>query len=122
VGPWRSLVTSWQAGFGHGYGAEFAFMEQLELVAVLGMAAAAVVFAARRRWPEALYVGLAAAALGTSTWYQSGPRSLLLAFPLWIALARAAERRRWVGAAYLWVSAPTAAVVATMYLSGQWSG
>jgi hypothetical protein len=39
-------------------------------------------FLAFRRWPEAVYCGLAAVSLGTQTWYQTGPRTILMLFPI----------------------------------------
>lgn len=87
-----------------------------------GMVLASVCFAARRRWPEAVYCGLAVVTLGTSTWYQAGPRTLLLLFPVWIALAGLELRWRWIRYAYGAISAPLAVVLALLYLSGQWAG
>ena len=76
----------------------------------------------RRRWPEAVYCGLAAVALGTSTWYQGCPRTLLVLFPVWVALAGLDARRPWVRYVYLSVSAPLAAVLGLLFLSYQWAG
>ena len=76
----------------------------------------------RRRWPEAVYCGLAVLALGTQTWFTGCPRTLLVLFPVWIALARLDARRTWVRYVYLSVSAPLAAVVALLFLSYQWAG
>jgi hypothetical protein len=122
VGPWQSLKTSYWGAWQHPYGAEFGAMEQLEIACLFVMAACTVGFLIRRRWAEAVYCGLAVFALGTSTWYQSVPRTLLVLFPVWVALAKAAGRRRWVGQVYLAVSGPLAALVAALYLSGRWAG
>ena len=122
VGPWQALKTSYWGAFQHPYGAEFGFMEQLEICCLAVMLLAALVFAARRRWPEAVYCGLAVIALGTQTWYQSVPRTMLVMFPIWVALARFARSRPWAGAAYLGVSGSLAAVIAMLYLSGAWAG
>ena len=59
---------------------------------------------------------------GTQTWYQACPRTLLVLFPVWIALAGLEARRPWVRYAYLGVSAPLAAVVGLLFLSAQWAG
>jgi hypothetical protein len=69
-----------------------------------------------------VYCGLAALALGTQTWYQACPRTLLVLFPVWIALARLGARRTWFQYLYLSVSAPLAVVMGLMFLSGQWAG
>lgn len=97
-------------------------MLQLELAAAVTGIAACLVLAWRRMWPEAVYCGLTAGALVTSTWLESVPRALLVAFPLTVLLARAAARRPWAGRLYLAVSGPLAAVVAVLYLSGRWAG
>jgi hypothetical protein len=61
-------------------------------------------------------------ALGTQTWYQSCPRTLLVQFPVWIALAGLEERQAWMRYVYFGVSAPLAAVVGLLYLTYQWVG
>jgi len=86
------------------------------------MVLAALAFSWWRRWPEAVYCGLAVLALGTSTWYQGCPRTLLVLFPVWIALAGLDARRAWVRYLYLSVSAPLAAVIGLLFLSYQWAG
>jgi hypothetical protein len=60
--------------------------------------------------------------LGTQTWYQSCPRTLLVLFPIWIALARLEAGRPWVRYTYLGVSAPLAAVVGLLFLTYQSAG
>jgi hypothetical protein len=120
--PVQALRTTWAAAFKHGYGASTAFEFQLELAAMAVIVLAALAFACSRRWPEAVYCGLAAVALGTSTWYQGCPRTLLVLFPVFVALARLGSRRPWVTYAYLGISAPLAVVLGMMFLSGQWAG
>jgi hypothetical protein len=120
--PEQALKTTWWAAFKHAFGASTAFEFQLELGAMAVIVLAAVAFACSRRWPEAVYCGLAAIAMGTSTWYQGCPRTLLVLFPIFVALARLGSRRPWVTYAYLGISAPLAVVLGMMFLSGQWAG
>ena len=120
--PVQALKTTWWAAFRHPFAAGTAFEFQLELAAMAAMVLATLAFAAWRRWPEAVYCGLAAVALGTSTWYISCPRALLVLFPVWIALARLDRRWPWVRYAYLSVSAPIAVILGLLFLSGQWAG
>jgi hypothetical protein len=120
--PAQALRLTWWAAFEHPFSAGYGFEFQLELAAMAAMVLAFVCFAARRRWPEAVYCGLPVIALGTSTWYQTCPRTLLLLFPVWIALAGLELRWRWTKYAYFAVSAPLAVVLALLYLSGQWAG
>ena len=85
------------------------------------MLLAALAFAWWRRWPEAVYCALPALTIGTQTWYQTGPRTLLVLFPVWIALAQL-DARAWLRYVYLSVSAPLAAVMGLLFLSYQWTG
>ncbi len=122
VTPVRALKTTWWAAFRHPFTAAYAFEFQLELAAMAAMLLAALAFLWWRRWPEAVYCGLAVLALGTSTWYQACPRTLLVLFPAWIALARLDARWPWIRYVYLSVSAPLAAVIGLLFLTYQWAG
>jgi Mannosyltransferase (PIG-V) len=122
VTPIQALKTTWWAAFQHPYSAAFAFGGQLELAAMAAMLLATLAFLWWYRWPEAVYCGLAVAALGTQTWYQSCPRTLLVLFPVWVALAGLTARRRWVPYVYFGVSAPLAAVLGLLFLTYQWTG
>ncbi|HEY6497737.1 MAG TPA: hypothetical protein VIZ43_31030 [Trebonia sp.] len=120
--PLAALKTTWWASFEHPFTAAYAFEFQLELATMAAMVLATLAFLWRRRWPEAVYVGLATVALGTQTWYQTCPRTLLVLFPVWIALAHLDARRPWVRYVYFGVCAPLAAVLGLMFLSYQWAG
>ncbi len=120
VTPIKALKTSWWGAFQHPYSADFAFAMQLEIAAMAVMLVATLAFLGSRRWPEAVYCGSAMLALGMQTWYQSCARTLLLLFPIWIALARLEARRPWVRYVYLGVSAPLASVVGVLFLSNTW--
>lgn len=121
VGPWKSLTDTWNMAFGHVLTPVRAPMFQLEIACMGAGVALAIALAWRRAWPEALYCGLTFAALGTTTYYQSVPRALLISWPLYLLLAKASERRPWIGQAYLWVSVPLAALVAVYFFLGQWA-
>ncbi len=120
--PFQAARTTWWAAFQHAFGASTAFEFQLELGAMAAMVLATLAFACWRHWPEAVYCGLAVIALGTSTWYETGPRTLAILFPVFIALAAVDARRHWVRYLYFGVSGPLAVVLAMLYLSGQWAG
>jgi hypothetical protein len=122
VTPLQALKTTWWAAFQHPYSAAFAFGMQLELAAMAAILLATLAFLRWRRWPEALYCGLAALALGAQTWFQSCPRTLLVLFPIWIMLAGLETRRPWLPYLYFGVSAPLAAVVGVLFLTSQWTG
>ena len=120
--PIQALKTTWWASFRHAYSAAYAFGGQLEFATMAAMLLATLAFLWWHRWPEAVYCGLAVLALGTQTWYQSCPRTLLVLFPVWIALARLEARQPWVRYVYFGVSAPLAAVVGLLFLTYQWAG
>jgi hypothetical protein len=122
VTPVKALKTTWWAAFGHPFSAAYAFEFQLELGAMAVMVLATLVFLLARKWPEAVYCGLPALALGTQTWYQTGFRTLLVLFPIWVALSALDVRRPWVRFTYLSVCAPLAAAVGLMFLAYQWVG
>ncbi|HTA11508.1 MAG TPA: mannosyltransferase family protein [Streptosporangiaceae bacterium] len=120
--PFQDLRTTWWAAFRHAFSASTAFEFQLEFGAIAVIAAATLAFACWRRWPQAAFCGLALIALGTSTWVETAPRTLLVLFPVWIGLAALEASRPWLRYAYFGVSAPLAVVLAMLFLSGQWAG
>lgn len=120
--PLSALKTSWWAAFRHPFSAAVAFEHQLELGAMAVMVLVTLAFLACHRWPEAAYCGLAAVSLGTQTWYQTGPRTVLVLFPIYVALAAVDARRPWIRSAYLSVAAPLAVVVGLLFLAYQWAG
>jgi hypothetical protein len=122
VTPVQALKTTWWAAFEHPYSASYAFEFQLELGAMAVMVLATLAFLWGHRWPEAVYCGLPALALGTQTWYQTSSRTLLVLFPVWVALASLEARRPWVRFTYMSVCAPLAGVVGFLFLAYQWVG
>ena len=122
VTPLQALKATYWVAFQHVFLAGVAFEYQLEIAAEAVMVLAALAFLCWRRWPEAVYCGLPAIVIGTQTFYQSGPRTLLLLFPVCIALASFEARRPWVRYLYFGISAPLAAVMGLLFLAGQWTG
>ena len=117
-----AFKTSWWAAFDHPYSAAFGWEFQMELASLALIVLATLAFLWLRRWPAAVYCALAAISLGTQTWYTTSMRTLLVLFPIWIALAELEARRPWVRTVYVWVCAPLAAVVALLFLAYQWAG
>jgi hypothetical protein len=95
---------------------------RMEIAGAVLAVAVLLWLAAMRWWSELVYTGLQAAALMTSAYYLSIPRSLLLWFPLWVALARLATRRRWVIVGYAMVAGPLMLLGVTRFLDGAWAG
>ncbi|MEU0564164.1 mannosyltransferase family protein [Nonomuraea sp. NPDC005983] len=119
VWPWEAWRTTWQSAMGTD---DFAVAFRMEIAgAVIALAALAWLLL-QRRWSELVYTGLQAGALMTSAYYLSIPRSLLLWFPLWVALARLATARRWVIVVYALLAGPLMVLDAARFLSGAWAG
>jgi hypothetical protein len=122
VTPVQALKATYWVAFQHPFDAGTAFEYQLEIAVEAVMLLAALAFLCWRRWPEAVYCGLPAVVIGTQTFYQSGPRTLLLLFPVCVALASLEPRRPWLSYLYFGISTPLAAVMGLLFLAGQWTG
>ena len=120
--PWTSLRTTVGAARADDQSGELAWSFGAEVLAVLVGVLLTAVLLRRRRWGEATYVGLSVAALATSTYYLSVGRATLLWWPLFLLLAAAGERRPWVHASYLAVSAPLMALLVLTFTAGRWVG
>jgi hypothetical protein len=120
--PWTALHHTWRAAVANHQGAEYALLTQLELAAMAAGLIGTAILLWGHRWDEALYTGLTLTALACTTSYEGVPRALLLCFPLWTLLARAAQRRTWIGQTYIALSAPLAALTAVLYLAGFYAG
>jgi hypothetical protein len=120
--PWDAFEASLAAARSGTLSAQFVVNAWFEIGAVLLGVALTVLLVVRRRWAEAVYVGLSVGALATSTFYLSVARSSLLWFPLYLALAAAAARWRWVVPAYLALAAPLMLVGVVVFTSGRWWG
>jgi Mannosyltransferase (PIG-V) len=120
--PWDAWVNTWNAAFGGGQNPGFVWMFRAEIVAILIGVLLTAALLWWRRWGEATWVGLQVVAFATSFWFFSVPRATLLWWPLWIAFAILAARRRWVLWAYLAVSVPLMAVWAATFLTHRWAG
>ena len=120
--PWHALHTTWSAATDPNQGAAYAWSFRAEIAAVVVGVALTVVLLALRRWPEAVYVGGQAAALATSSYYLSVARASLLWWPLWLLLARASVRHRWVHVGYLAVAPALMAAGVVAFTQGHWVG
>lgn len=119
--PWDAWSVTWNSAFGQRHTTGYAFMFQAELLAMVVGVVLLGLLLWRRRWPEAVYIGATLAALGTSYWYTSVPRSTLLWWPLWIGLAAWSLRRPRAKTVYLCLAGPLTTVYAITFLSGRWA-
>jgi hypothetical protein len=120
--PWTALHTSWTAARAPTQGLPYAWSFRAEVLAALLGVALTVVLLVKRRWGEAVYVGLQVVALGTSSYYLSVARSTLLWFPLWLLLAQWSLRWRWLHVGYLAVSPALMVIGVAAFTTGHWVG
>jgi hypothetical protein len=120
--PWTSFMTTFHAAQNSAQPSAFAWSFGAELLALLVGVALTAVLVVRRSWGEAVYVGGQVVLLATSSFYASVARATLLWWPLWILLAAAGTRHRWVHAAYLAIAVPLAAAGVVAFTQGQWVG
>lgn len=128
--PWDSLQHTFDAFAPGAYAdhPEWAWVFRAEVVS---MAIGAIVTLAclfKRRWAEAVWVGLQIAAFSVSYWFMSVNRAVLLWFPLWTIVGRIGESRgrmpRW-RALLIGVMVAAALVVqcvwAWLFFTGRWA-
>jgi hypothetical protein len=120
--PWEALQTTWAAAGDPNQPAPFAWSFGGEVAAMAVGVVLTVVLLVRRSWGEAMYVGGQLVALATSSFYASVARATLLWWPLWVLLAVAAGRWRWVHAVYLALAVPLCAAGVLAFTQGQWVG
>jgi hypothetical protein len=115
--PWEAFRTTWQAAFGpHN---EFTGAFRVELVAAVAGVALTGWLLLRRRWPEAVYVGLPLASLLTSAFYLSIGRATLLWWPLWLAVG---SLRRPAYVVLMLIFVPLLVEEIVLYTSGSGAG
>jgi hypothetical protein len=122
--PWVSIRDSWRNAYETHWDPAYypwSWSFELELVCSIAAAVLVIVLLARREWPEAVYSGLVLASIVCVNYQMGADRGLLVCFPLYVLLARLADRRPWIGSAYVWLSAPIALLLAGLYTTGNWA-
>lgn len=119
VWPWESFLTTLQQAMADG---RFAWAFRMEIAGAVVGVAVAVWLLVLRRWSELVYIGLQLAALLCSAYYLSIPRSMLLWWPLWIALGQVVARRPWLMAVYGALVTPLMVLNTMAFLRGAWAG
>lgn len=116
--PISAVITTWT---GYAPSPEH-WMRGAEIAAFAVGVVSFVVALAVRRFGEATWLGLNVAALGTSTYLYSVPRSGLLWWPLWIAIGEFLSRHKW--ALWIWLLLSTVAMIIWdhTFFIGQWAG
>ena len=120
VDPWTSLRNTYELIWTFSPTGEPSSRMVTEILAMAIILAFTAILAAKRWWPEAAYLAVTAAALGTSTMYHSVPRTIVVLFPVWMLLGLWLTQRRWLRIAYLVVCLPMLVLVTVRFTQGQW--
>nr|WP_238430511.1 hypothetical protein [Frankia nepalensis] len=119
--PWDGWRTTWGSAFpGPDGSTTFTWFFRAELLAVVIGVVVTVLLLRGRRWAEAAFVGAATIMMASTNYYASGVRTILVAFPLYLLLARAAARFPRLAPAYLWLSGPLMAAFVVAFTQGRW--
>jgi hypothetical protein len=114
--PWKGFTTTWHAAFDGGQNSSFQVFWWAEIGAVLVGVLLTVALSRERRWGEATFVGLTTLIMASSSYWASGVRAILVAFPLYLWLSRHL-RTSYV---YALLSAPVMAVFVIAFTQGSW--
>jgi hypothetical protein len=120
VDPVTSLVNSYHLIFTFSPTGEPSSRFVTEIMAMALIVFFIVVLVRRRWWAEAVYVGVTALSLGTSSMYHSVPRTLVVLFPIWMVVGVWLTQRRWLRPVYLVVCLPMLVLVTLRFTQGQW--
>jgi hypothetical protein len=92
--PWVSFQNTLRAIVPGAYADHpgWAWVFRAEVVSLVVGIVLTVICLVGRRWAEATWVGIQVVAFGTSYWYMSVNRAVLLWFPLWLMLGSFATR------------------------------
>lgn len=117
--PWQGLLAGWRSI--HTASTQDLVVSRWAdlLFTVAGLALLAVLLA-RRRWPEATYVGISVGVLVCSTLIVSAPRYALTWFPAYPLLAETFQRRPALRRAVAAVSLPVLGLLALSFARHEW--
>jgi hypothetical protein len=118
--PWEGWSASWDTAFDDAAMSTFVLFFRAEIAAVVLGAVLTIVLACSRRWDEATFLGATTLLMSSTSYYASGVRTILVAFPLYLLLARLAARHRWVAPTYVWLCAPLMATFVIAFTQFHW--
>lgn len=119
--PWSGWKTTWGSAFpGSDASTNFTWFWRAELLAVVLGIVVTIALLHSRRWAEATFVGAATLLMASTNYYASGVRTMLVAFPFYLLLARLASRFPRAAPAYLWLSGPVMAAFVVAFTQGRW--
>ena len=97
--PWNGFTTTWHAALDGGQNSAFQVFWWAEIGAVLVGVLLTAALLRERRWGEATFVGLTTLIMASSSYWASGVRAILVAFPLYLWLVASPAHRLRVRAA-----------------------
>ncbi len=118
--PWSGWAATWASATDGNGASTFVWFWRGELLAVVVGVLLTIILLAGRRWGEATFLGVMTAIMACTNYYASGIRGILVAFPLYLMLARAAARQSWVQSVYLCICTPIMAALVVAFTQGQW--
>jgi len=129
--PWQSLLHTIDAGHLASWPGrpDVAWVFRAEVGSMAVGLATTIWCLVRRHWAAAAFVGIQVVAFGTSYWFMSVNRAVLLWFPLWAGLGAAVTWRpaRWpvakdmAVAIYVVCSSAAMIIWAWLFFSGRWA-
>jgi hypothetical protein len=114
--PWKGFTTTWHAALDGGQNSAFQVFWWAEIGAVLVGVLLTAALLRELRWGEATFAGLTTLIMASSSYWASGVRAVLVAFPLYLWLARHVR----TGYVYALLSAPVMAVFVIAFTQGSW--
>jgi hypothetical protein len=114
--PWKGFTTTWHAALDGGQNSAFQVFWWAEIGAVLVGVLLTAALLRELRWGEATFAGLTTLIMASSSYWASGVRAILVAFPLYLWLARHVR----TGYVYALLSAPVMAVFVVAFTQGSW--
>ncbi|WP_322753342.1 hypothetical protein [Frankia sp. Cas3] len=118
--PWVGWRATWHGAFDASQSSAWTWFWRGEMAAVVVGVVLTVALVWSARLGEAAFVGVATLLMSSSNYYASGIRTILVAFPMYLLLARVATRCPWVRPAYIWLCAPVMAAFVVAFTQGQW--
>jgi hypothetical protein len=114
--PWHGFSVTWNAAHNEGQSSAFVVFFWAELLAVLVGVLLVIALAWERRWGEATFVAACTVIMASSSYWASGVRAILVAFPLYLWLSR----HKQAGYVYALFAAPFMAVFVVAFTQGSW--
>jgi hypothetical protein len=118
--PWKGWMATWDSAFDGSGASTWVWFFRGELAAVIVGVVLTAALARARRWDEATFLGASTLLMSCTNYYASGIRMILVAFPMYLLLARLASRHRWVAPTYMWLLGPVMAVFVVAFTQNYW--